>query len=91
MSCLAPYLGAVLGWQEEGGTRSRLGRLGRAPPTRPVHPQPAPGEPFELGRLSGALQPSPSAEPLSRPPFTGVDYKTTTILLDGRRVKLQLW
>ena len=23
--------------------------------------------------------------------FTGVDCKTTTILLDGRRVKLQLW
>lgn len=28
----------------------------------------------------------------SRPPSsTGIDYKTTTILLDGRRVKLQLW
>lgn len=23
--------------------------------------------------------------------FTGIDYKTTTILLDGKRVKLQLW
>lgn len=23
--------------------------------------------------------------------FSGIDYKTTTILLDGRRVKLQLW
>lgn len=22
---------------------------------------------------------------------SGIDYKTTTILLDGRRVKLQLW
>ncbi|KAI4533757.1 hypothetical protein MG293_016776 [Ovis ammon polii] len=28
---------------------------------------------------------------LPRPSFTGIDYKTTTILLDGRRVKLQLW
>ena len=28
---------------------------------------------------------------LPRPFFTGIDYKTTTILLDGRRVKLQLW
>ncbi|OBS70994.1 hypothetical protein A6R68_00491, partial [Neotoma lepida] len=24
-------------------------------------------------------------------PFAGIDHKTTTILLDGRRVKLQLW
>lgn len=23
--------------------------------------------------------------------LVGIDYKTTTILLDGRRVKLQLW
>lgn len=23
--------------------------------------------------------------------LTGIDYKTTTILLDGRRVKLELW
>lgn len=28
---------------------------------------------------------------LSCPPPPGIDYKTTTILLDGRRVKLQLW
>ncbi|XP_045630920.1 ras-related protein Rab-40B isoform X2 [Ursus americanus] len=31
---------------------------------------------------------SPYAAPT---PSTGIDYKTTTILLDGRRVKLQLW
>lgn len=31
-----------------------------------------------------------SCTKLPRPP-TGIDYKTTTILLDGRRVKLQLW
>lgn len=23
--------------------------------------------------------------------LSGIDYKTTTILLDGRRVKLELW
>ncbi|XP_008050323.2 ras-related protein Rab-40B [Carlito syrichta] len=33
------------------------------------------------------------AGPMSKPslPSAGIDYKTTTILLDGRRVKLQLW
>ncbi|KAK2097181.1 Ras- protein Rab-40C [Saguinus oedipus] len=32
------------------------------------------------------------ARPLSALCFlTGIDYKTTTILLDGRRVKLELW
>ena len=29
--------------------------------------------------------------PAERSSLTGIDYETTTILLDGRRVKLQLW
>ena len=41
--------------------------------------------------VSWALAPG-VARPLSALCFlAGIDYKTTTILLDGRRVKLELW
>lgn len=45
----------------------------------------SPGE-AGLGRLVRKALPSATLCFL-----TGIDYKTTTILLDGRRVKLELW
>lgn len=63
-----------------GGTRGRPCPPARCTPACPWR-----------ALLAGTAQRRFAAEPFSRPPFTGVDYKTTTILLDGRRVKLQLW
>ncbi|XP_015445289.1 ras-related protein Rab-40B isoform X2 [Pteropus alecto] len=41
------------------------------------------------GEILASLQDGAAESPYGHP--AGVDYKTTTILLDGRRVKLQLW
>ncbi|KAK2536962.1 Rab40b [Columba livia] len=41
------------------------------------------------GEILASLQDGASESPYGS--HTGIDYKTTTILLDGRRVKLQLW
>nr|KAF6458451.1 RAB40B, member RAS oncogene family [Rousettus aegyptiacus] len=41
------------------------------------------------GEILASLQDGAAESPYAHP--AGVDYKTTTILLDGRRVKLQLW
>ena len=62
-----------------------MSNLGR--PTSRVHPTP-PGKPCicRVGDNHSAARLH-----LCPPPSTGIDYKTTTILLDGRRVKLQLW
>lgn len=42
---------------------------------------------------SGPQRPGPGQASLSPALcfIAGIDYKTTTILLDGRRVKLELW
>ncbi|XP_045425962.1 ras-related protein Rab-40B isoform X2 [Lemur catta] len=41
------------------------------------------------GEILASLQDGAAESPYGHP--AGIDYKTTTILLDGRRVKLQLW
>uniref|UniRef100_I0FI90 small monomeric GTPase n=1 Tax=Macaca mulatta TaxID=9544 RepID=I0FI90_MACMU len=41
------------------------------------------------GEILESLQDGAAESPYGHP--AGIDYKTTTILLDGRRVKLQLW
>uniref|UniRef100_G3T9L9 small monomeric GTPase n=2 Tax=Loxodonta africana TaxID=9785 RepID=G3T9L9_LOXAF len=41
------------------------------------------------GEILASLQDGTVESPYGHP--AGIDYKTTTILLDGRRVKLQLW
>lgn len=49
------------------------------------------GEHLIISSLSScfAIKHKPAA--LSPYATSGIDYKTTTILLDGRRVKLELW
>ncbi|KAK6476146.1 ras-related protein Rab-40C [Huso huso] len=41
------------------------------------------------GEILGSLQDGSAESPYAN--SSGIDYKTTTILLDGRRVKLELW
>ncbi|XP_048645425.1 ras-related protein Rab-40C isoform X1 [Marmota marmota marmota] len=64
------------------------GRRGRVPVRLQQRPP-------ECGAPSGSLGPLLSSASLSMTLLLlverGIDYKTTTILLDGRRVKLELW
>uniref|UniRef100_A0A8B9USM7 small monomeric GTPase n=1 Tax=Anas zonorhyncha TaxID=75864 RepID=A0A8B9USM7_9AVES len=79
----APALSTAPTRAGHAGTRS-------SPPHLPPPPSPLEGDSdVGKGEILESLQDGASESPYAY--SNGIDYKTTTILLDGRRVKLELW